>query len=87
MRELIGPFSQIITMANLPDRGPINDENLDIIEDGGIVVENEKILEIGIFSQLNKNTSSIREINFPCVIVPGFIDSHTHVCHFGNRSD
>ena len=74
-------------MANLPDRGPINDENLDIIEDGGIVVENEKILEIGIFSQLNKNTSSIREINFPCVIVPGFIDSHTHVCHFGNRSD
>jgi len=87
LRELIGPFSQIITMANLPDRGPINDDNLDIIEDGGIVVENEKILEIGIFSQLNKNTSSIREINFPCVIVPGFIDSHTHVCHFGNRSD
>ena len=87
MRELIGPFSQIITMANLPVRGRINDDDLQIIKDGGIVIENEKIVEIGIFSQLNKNISSVREIKFPCVILPGFIDSHTHVCHFGNRSN
>ena len=87
MRELIGPFSQIITMANLPVRGRINDDDLQIIKDGGIVIENEKIVEIGVFSQLNKNISSVREIKFPCVILPGFIDSHTHVCHFGNRSN
>jgi len=87
VRELIGPFSQIITMANLPVRGRINDDDLQIIKDGGIVIENEKIVEIGIFSQLNKNISSVREIKFPCVILPGFIDSHTHVCHFGNRSN
>ena len=87
MKELIGPFSQIITMANLPERGPINDENLQIIKDAGIVIENEKIVEIGVFDQLNKNISSVREINFTCVLLPGFIDSHTHVCYYGNRSD
>ena len=87
MKELIGPFSQIITMANLPERGPINDENLQIIKDAGIIIENEKIVEIGVFDQLNKNISSVREINFTCVLLPGFIDSHTHVCYYGNRSD
>jgi len=87
VKELIGPFSQIITMANLPERGPINDENLQIIKDAGIVIENEKIVEIGVFDQLNKNISSVREINFTCVLLPGFIDSHTHVCYYGNRSD
>ena len=35
MKELIGPFSQIITMANLPERGAISDNSLEIIEDGG----------------------------------------------------
>ncbi|MEC7858176.1 MAG: imidazolonepropionase [Bacteroidota bacterium] len=74
-------------MANLPERGPINDENLQIIKDAGIVIENEKIVEIGVFDQLNKNISSVREINFTCVLLPGFIDSHTHVCYYGNRSD
>ena len=87
MKELIGPFSQIITMANLPERGAISDNSLEIIEDGGIVIEDGKIIEVGDFLSLRKNNLDIREINYPCVLLPGFIDSHTHVCHYGNRSD
>jgi imidazolonepropionase len=87
LKELIGPFSQIITMAKLPERGAISDNSLEIIDDGGVVIEDGKIIEIGDFLLLSKNNFDVREINYPCVLLPGFIDSHTHVCHYGNRSD
>ena len=74
-------------MANLPERGAISDNSLEIIEDGGVVIEDGKIIEVGDFLSLRKNNIDIREINYPCVLLPGFIDSHTHVCHYGNRSD
>ena len=87
MKELIGPFSQIITMVNLPERGVISDNSLEIIDDGGVVIEDGKIIEVGDFLSLSKNNLHVREITYPCVLLPGFIDSHTHVCHYGNRSD
>ncbi len=87
MKELIGPFSQIITMANLPERGAISDNSLEIIDDGGVVIEDGKIIEVGDFLSLSKNNLDVREITYRCVLLPGFIDSHTHVCHYGNRSD
>ena len=74
-------------MANLPERGAISDNSLEIIEDGGVVIEDGKIIEVGDFLPLSKNNLDVREINYPCVLLPGFIDSHTHVCHYGNRSD
>ena len=74
-------------MANVPERGAINDNSLEIIENGGVVIENGKIIEVGDFSLLSKNGLDIIEIKYPCVLLPGFIDSHTHVCHYGNRSD
>ena len=74
-------------MVNLPERGAISDNSLEIIEDGGVVIEDGKINEVGDFSILNKNGLDIIEIRYPCVLLPGFIDSHTHVCHYGNRSD
>ena len=87
MKELIGPFSQIVTMVNLPERGAISDNSLEIIDDGGVVIEDDKIIEVGDFLSLSKNNLDVREITYPCVLLPGFIDSHTHVCHYGNRSD
>ena len=87
MKELIGPFSQIITMVNLPERGAISDNSLEIIDDGGVVIEDGKIIEAGDFLSLSKNDLDVKEITYPCVLLPGFIDSHTHVCHYGNRSD
>jgi len=74
-------------MANLPERGAISDNSLEIIDDGGVVIEDGKIVEVGDFLSLSKNNLDVREITYPCVLLPGFIDSHTHVCHYGNRSD
>jgi imidazolonepropionase len=37
--RLIGPFSQIITLEGLPLKGPLKDEQLTIISNGGIIVK------------------------------------------------
>ena len=74
-------------MVNLPERGAVSDNSLEIIDDGGVVIEDGKIIEVGDFLSLSKNDLDVREITYPCVLLPGFIDSHTHVCHYGNRSD
>ena len=87
MKRLIGPFSQIITMSNLPLKGSITDEKLEIIENGGVIIDGNKILEVGKFSDLVKKEKNIFEIDFQSVLVPGFIDGHTHICHYGSRSE
>ena len=40
--KLIGPFKQIVTLRNLPLRGKLSDEQLEIIENGGILIKDEK---------------------------------------------
>ena len=81
MKRLIGPFSQIITMSNLPLKGAITDEKLEIIEKGGVIIDGDKILEVGKFSDLVKKEKNIFEIDFQSVLVPGFIDCHTPVSY------
>ncbi|MFV0304972.1 MAG: imidazolonepropionase [Moheibacter sp.] len=86
--KLIGPFSQIIPLRNLPIKGTLKDEQLEIIENGGILVENGTILSLGLFTDLKKEFPNVHqeEIQEDSVLLPGFIDSHTHICFGGNRS-
>ena len=86
--KLIGPFRQIITLANLPLKGALKDEQLEIISDGGILIDNDKIIEVDLFENLKSNypTAIIELIESEQVLLPGFIDSHTHICFGGNRS-
>lgn len=88
MKKLIGPFSQILTMRDLPLRGALKDEQLEIIEDGGILVEDGRISVVGSFNGLRKNNPSIEfeEIEGEQVVLPGFIDAHTHICFGGSRA-
>ena len=44
--KLIGPFKQIVTLNNLPLRGKISDEELEIIENGGILLNDKNKIEI-----------------------------------------
>ena len=74
-------------MSNLPLKGAITDEKLEIIENGGVIIDGDKILEVGKFSDLVKKEKNIFEIDFQSVLVPGFIDCHTHICHYGSRSE
>lgn len=85
---LIGPFSQIITMANLPLKGAIKDEQLPIKKNAGILISDEKIVEINDYKTLVSNypNANLHEFKEPCVALPGFIDSHTHICYGGSRA-
>ncbi len=87
--KLIGPFKQIVTLCNLPLRGKLSDEQLEIIENGGILIKDEKIEEIGDFEQLKTDfaTAELETLNSELVALPAFTDSHTHICFGGNRAN
>ena len=59
MKTLFGPFSQILTMSNLPSMGSISDEDLIVIYDGGVMVENETIIGVGKFHEIKKHCNNI----------------------------
>lgn len=86
--KLIGPFKQIITLDRLPLKGKINDEALELIENGGIVTENDLIVAVGDYSELKRDylNAELEIIEGDEVLIPGFVDSHTHICFGGNRA-
>lgn len=83
---LIGPFTQLLPMTGIPLKGAIKDEQLPIIENGGILVSEEKILKIGVFDDLKSNDVDVHYIDGENVCLPGFVDSHTHICFGGTRA-
>lgn len=87
--KLIGPFKQVVTLADLPLRGKLFDEQLEIIVDGGIIVNENKIQQIGNFEYLKSNHPNIEieEIEGVQIVLPAFTDSHTHICFGGNRAN
>ena len=86
--KLIGPFKQIITLANLPLKGAIHENQVEVLEDGGIIIDDETIVEIGNFETLSQQHPNIQieRIETEQILLPGFVDSHTHVCFGGNRA-
>jgi imidazolonepropionase len=88
--KLIGPFTQLLTMDKLPDKGSIPDSQLEIISNAGIMVDKGKIIEIGNYSKLKqkayKQKIHIEYIEDAMVAMPGLIDCHTHICWGGSRA-
>lgn len=87
--KLIGPFKQVLTLANLPLRGKLSDEQIEIIVDGGILVNENKIHAIGNFETLKSENQNIEIETFEGeqIVLPAFVDSHTHICFGGNRAN
>lgn len=87
MIKLIGPFVEIITLDNLPLKGALRDEQLHVMYDAGIVIEHDVITKIGKWDQLinSDDFDLVDEVKVPSVLLPGFIDSHTHICFGGSR--
>ena len=86
---LIGPFTQLLTMDNLPERGKLSDEQLEIIPDAGILHQEGRILAVGNFERLRRDNPDA-EIEFfegDFVCLPGMIDVHTHICWAGSRAN
>ncbi|RNI21947.1 imidazolonepropionase [Rufibacter latericius] len=87
---LIGPFTQIVTMAGLPMKGPLADEQLQVLEMGGVLLKGEKVEKVGPYATLSQeaeaNQYHFHKIGQPMVLLPGFIDAHTHLCFAGSRA-
>jgi imidazolonepropionase len=88
MKKLTGPFTQILPLTGLPLKGPLKDDQLQIITKGGMLIENGLIIAVGDFEKLHKENPSVQieEIKGDQVLLPGFIDCHTHICYAGNRA-
>jgi imidazolonepropionase len=78
-------------MSGLTLKGSIKDEQLQIIENAGLVIDNKTILEVASFHNLKTKYSNqeinIVELEFEAVCLPAFIDSHTHICFAGSRAN
>ncbi|WP_181307008.1 imidazolonepropionase [Rufibacter sp. XAAS-G3-1] len=88
---LIGPFSQMVTMAGLPLNGSLADGQLEALEQAGVLIRGEKIEKVGNYALLRREAEAthyrLHEINTPMVLLPGFIDAHTHLCFAGARAN
>jgi imidazolonepropionase len=84
---LIHSSSQLLTLAGGPQRGHALG-TLGIIENGAVVVRDEKIVAVGTTTELKAsypNEPTLDASN--CVLMPGFVDPHTHVIWGGDRAN
>ncbi|WP_285008257.1 imidazolonepropionase [Pedobacter faecalis] len=86
--KLIGPFKQMLTLANLPLKGALLDDQLEIVPDGGVLVQNGRIVDVGHFQRLRLRypDAAVEAVENPMVLLPGFVDCHTHLCFAGSRA-
>ena len=87
---LIGPLRQVLTLDGIPEKGAVKDEQLQIVEHAGMVLQNGVIQEIGDFDSLYQRWHEQAELVYTegsQVALPGFIDCHTHIAYAGNRAN
>jgi len=83
---LIHSASQLLTLSGGPQRGK-SLGTLSIIENGAILFRDEKIIAIGKTDELKNAYPD--EPTFDaggCVVMPGFVDPHTHIVWAGDRA-
>ena len=84
---LIHSASQLVTLKGGPQRGS-DLGNLGIIEDGAILIRDGKIIDIGDSNSMMKKYPNEEKFNADeRVVMPGFVDPHTHAVWAGNRAN
>ena len=84
---LIHSASQLLTLAGGPQRGRALG-NLGIIPNGAIVMRDEKIVAVGTTEELRNAYPDEPTLDAGrCVVMPGFVDPHTHIIWAGDRAD
>jgi len=84
---LIHSASQLLTLAGGPQRGHVLGA-LGILANGAVIIRDEKIVAVGATDELKAaypNEPSLDASN--CVLMPGFVDPHTHLIWAGDRAD
>ena len=84
---LIHSASQLLTLAGGPQRGKALG-TLGMIENGAIVVRDEKIVAVGRTDELRNAYPDEPTLDAGrCVLMPGFVDPHTHLIWAGDRAN
>ncbi|HHX00066.1 MAG TPA: imidazolonepropionase [Acholeplasmataceae bacterium] len=85
---IIHNISSLVTVraSSLPRFGQEMD-NVEIIEDGYIVIENGKFIEIGSGDDYLKYKDAKLVSGKGKTVTPGLIDCHTHLVHAGSREN
>ena len=81
--------SQLVTLAG-PKRLRVGAElsEVGIIRDGGLLIRDGRIELVGSSSEIEKKTGDAEVIDARGkVVLPGFVDAHTHLIFAGNRID
>lgn len=95
MSILIKDIKQVVTCENNsqnPKMGK-NQSEIGLVENGNIFIEDDKIKFVGSKTELKKFLSQKNYNNYKIidgsekVVMPGFIDSHTHFVFSGSRED
>jgi imidazolonepropionase len=83
---LIHSASQLLTLSGGPQRGKKLGE-LGIIENGAILLQDEKIVEVGRSEDLRAAYPNEPTLDAGGrVVMPGFVDPHTHAIWAGDRA-
>ena len=81
--------SQLVTLAG-PKRPRVGAElsEIGIIRDGGLLIRDGRIELVGSSSEIEKKTGDVEVVDARGkVVLPGFVDAHTHLVFAGNRID
>ncbi|MGI9113429.1 MAG: imidazolonepropionase [Chthoniobacterales bacterium] len=81
--------AQLVTLAG-PNRARCGKElnDLGIISDGALLVEGDRIAAVGTSKEIEKLARDAEIIDASgSVVLPGFVDGHTHLVFAGNRLD
>src|SRR5690606_16466039 len=87
---LIGPFKQLVSMAELPLKGALKDPQLERRPAEGSWIARETIKEVSDYrtvKQKVKRDVERIELDGDCLALPGYIDCHTHIAFGGNRAN
>ena len=83
---IIHSASQLLSLTGGPQRGPTFGD-LGIIENGAIVVAAGKILAVGPTEEIQRRFYADQAIDASKrVVLPGFVDPHTHLIFAGDRA-
>ncbi len=83
---LLHSASQLLCLTPTPQRGR-SLGTLNALPDGAVAVRDGRIVEVGPSTELRRRHRRAQAIDASgCVVMPGFVDAHTHAMWIGDRA-
>jgi imidazolonepropionase len=83
---LIHSADEVLCLTEAPQRGAALG-TLNVVAQGALAVRDGQIVEVGPSAELRRRHRAARETDATgCVLMPGFVDPHTHAMWIGDRA-